>query len=56
MITDDSNLQLAFHLVGVFVFTLCGGLVALALVFALRMVAVLLDVHAPKPLRTGEAR
>ena len=26
------------------------------LVFALRMVAVLLDVHAPKPLRTGEAR
>ena len=27
-----------------------------ALVFALRMVAVLLDVHAPKPLRTGEAR
>lgn len=26
------------------------------LVFALRMVAVVLDVHAPKPLRTGEAR
>ncbi|QGN57525.1 trimeric intracellular cation channel family protein [Nostocoides sp. HKS02] len=25
-----------------------------ALVFALRMVAVVLDVHAPKPLRTGE--
>ena len=26
-----------------------------ALVFAVRMVAVVLDVHAPRPLRTGEA-
>ena len=25
-----------------------------ALVFAVRMIAVVLDVHAPKPLRTGE--
>ena len=25
-----------------------------ALVFAVRMVAVVLDVHAPKPLRTGD--
>jgi uncharacterized membrane protein YeiH len=26
-----------------------------ALVFTVRMVAVILDVHAPRPLRTGES-
>jgi uncharacterized membrane protein YeiH len=27
---------------------------SVAVVFTLRMVAVVLDVHAPKPLRTGD--
>ena len=32
-------------------FTIWG---CVALVFGMRMVAVVLDVHAPKPLRTGD--
>jgi uncharacterized membrane protein YeiH len=41
----------AHHFDAVTPFTIWG---CVALVFTLRMVAVLLDVHAPKPLRTGD--
>ena len=41
----------AHHYDVVNAFTIWG---CVALVFSMRMVAVVLDVHAPKPLRTGD--